>query len=117
MRAGRRENERLILHSPVKIAAIDDSGTQFCESARLEDVSDIGCRFSLRHRLQPGTVVALKPLGPAGEDSSTEPWRLFLVIWVRAASPRATAGVRCLLEHELRDSDAPAEGRRPPAVP
>jgi PilZ domain-containing protein len=115
MKAGRRENERLVLHSPVKIAAIDGSAKQFYESAHLEDVSDIGCRFSLRHLLQPGAIVALKPLGQASEDSSAESWRSFVVIWVRPASPRSTAGMRCLLEHELRDSGAPVEGRHPPA--
>jgi hypothetical protein len=102
----RRADERLALHSPIEVAGIDSAGRQFNERVPLEDVSDAGCRFSLGHKVQPGAIVALKPLGQYNKSQTDEHWRLFLVSWVKRKGKRCTAGVRSLLECELLDTDS-----------
>ena len=99
----RRADERLALHSPIEIAGIDSAGRQFGERVPLEDVSEAGCRFSLEHEVQPGAIVALRPLDQHGEHHPGEYWRVFQVIWVRRKGKSCTVGVRSLLESELMD--------------
>jgi hypothetical protein len=106
MTGQRRADERFALHSPIEGAGIDGAGRQFDERVPLEDVSNAGCRSSLRHEVQPGAIVALKPLGQHGDDCADDYWRLFLVIWAKRKGERCTAGVRSLLECELVDTDS-----------
>jgi hypothetical protein len=94
----------LALHSPIEVAGIDSAGRQFNERVALEDVSDAGCHFSLGHAVQPGAIVALKPLEQHGKSQTDEHWRLFLVIWVKRKGEHCTVGVRSLLESELVDA-------------
>ena len=102
----RRADERLALHSPIEVAGIDSAGRQFNERAALEGVSGACCRFSLGHEVQPGAIVALKPLERHGKSQTDEHWRSFLVIWVKRKGKRCTAGVRSVLECELADTDS-----------
>jgi hypothetical protein len=104
----RRKGERMKLHSLVEAAGIDTSSAQFFERARIEDVSDAGCRFSLQHSVQSGTFIALKPLGEHGESLPDEHWRLFVAMWVKGDGERFAAGVRSVLREELAGSPVPA---------
>jgi hypothetical protein len=105
----RRADERLKLHSPIEAAGVDASGEQFHERARLENVSGAGCHFSLRHVIELGSVVAIRPLGPRSESDPGEDWRLFVVIWVGRKGKRSAAGVRGIFETELRDTCLPTD--------
>ena len=93
----RRTNRRLLLHSPVEVSGIDESGFQFVEQTRLEDAGDAGCRFSTRNLIRPATIFALQLLGPDGEPLPEEYPRLFIVVWVKREAGRRTVGARCLL--------------------
>jgi hypothetical protein len=101
----RRTNRRSFLHSEVEITSVDRSGLQFVERSRVEDVSDLGCRFSLRGAVHQGSVLGVKPLGPHGEKLEDEFARLFLVVWVKRKRNRLTVGARSLREDELADPD------------
>lgn len=103
MTTERRADKRFLLHSWVEINAIDSSGLQFAERARLEDIGDSGCRFSLRGTVHPGGVLGIKPLGPDGENLLDEFTRLFVIIWVKRKGNRLTVGARSLREDELSD--------------
>jgi hypothetical protein len=105
----RRADERLKLHSPIEAAGLDTSGAQFHERTRLENVSNAGCHFSLRHAIQLGSVVAIRPLGPLGDGHPGEDWRLFVVIWVNRKGNCSAAGVRGIFDAELRDTCVPAD--------
>jgi len=100
----RRAYKRLFLHSQVEITGVDESGLQFAERARVEDVSDLGCRFSMRGAVHEGSILGVEPLGPDGENLSDEFPRLFVVIWVKRNENRLVAGARSLREEELSDS-------------
>ena len=83
---------------------MDESGLQFAERARVEDVSDLGCRFSMRGAVHEGSILGIEPLGPEGENLSDEFPRLFVVIWVKRKGNRLAVGARSLREEELSDA-------------
>jgi hypothetical protein len=99
----RRAYKRFLLHSPVEITGVDESGLQFAERARVEDVSDLGCRFSIRGAVHQGSVLGVTPLGPEAENLLDEFPRLFVIIWAKRKGDRLTVGVRSLREDELSD--------------
>jgi len=100
----RRAYKRLFLHSQVEITGVDESGLQFAERACVEDVSDLGCRFSIRGAVHESSILGVEPLGPGGENLSDEFPRLFVVIWVKRKGNRMGVGARSLGEEELSDS-------------
>jgi hypothetical protein len=100
----RRAYNRLFLHSQVEIAGVDESGLQFAERARVEDVSDLGCRFSIRGAVHEGSILGVEALGPEAENLSDEFPRLFVVIWVKRKGNRLMVGARSLREDELSDA-------------
>ncbi len=99
----RRADKRFLLHSWVEITGVDESGLQFAERSRLEDIGDSGCRFSMRGAVHQGSILGVKPLGPEGENLLNEFPRLFVIIWVKRKSNRLTVGARSLREDELSD--------------
>jgi len=104
MTSERRADKRLLLHSPVEITGVDDSGLQFAERSCLEDVGDLGCRFSMRNAVHQGGILGIEPLGPDGENIQDEYSRLFVIIWMERKGDCLTVGARCLLEEELSDA-------------
>jgi len=99
----RRVYKRFLLHSQVEITGVDGSGLQFAERSRVEDVGDLGCRFSMRGAVHQGSVLAVEPLGPNGENVLDEFPRLFVIVWVKRKGNRLTVGARGLREDELAD--------------
>lgn len=99
----RRANKRFLLHSWVQITGVDESGLQFTERSRLEDVGDSGCRFSLLGAVHQGSVLGIEPLGAEGEDLQDEFPRPFVVIWAKRKGNRLTVGAKSLREHESSD--------------
>jgi len=99
----RRPDKRLLLHSWVEITGVDESGLQFVERSRLEDVGDSGCRLSLRGAVRQGSVLGVKPLGPEGGNLPDEFPRLFVIIWIKHKGNHLTVGTRSLREDELSD--------------
>ena len=100
----RRADRRFLLHTPVQITGVDGKGMQFAERARVEDISDLGCRFEMHAAVHRGSILAVKPLGFNGEDLADEFARLFLVIWVKRTGDQLTVGARSLREEELRSA-------------
>jgi len=94
-----------LLHTSVQITGVDETGLQFVERSRLEDIGDLGCRFSLRGAVRPGSVVGVMPLGQNGEPLIDELPRLFVVIWIKRKGKRMTVDARSLRDDELSDGD------------
>ncbi len=103
MTSERRADKRFLLHSLVEITGVDESGLQFVEQSRLEDVGDSGCRFTLRSAVVEGGILGVKPLGQEGENLQDEFPRLFVIIWVKRIDDHLTVGTRSLREDELSD--------------
>jgi hypothetical protein len=107
MTGERRADHRIFLHSSVEITGVDDAGRQFAERSRLEDVGNLGCRFSMQNAVHPGGILGIEPLGPDGENCRDEYPRLFVIIWVKRMSDRLLVGARSLREEELKDAGFP----------
>jgi hypothetical protein len=60
----KRREERLSVNIPVEITGIDRAGLSLNEQTFVEDVTEHGCRFGARTRLQCGDIVTVKPLEP-----------------------------------------------------
>jgi hypothetical protein len=103
MTSERRAYQRFLLHSPIELSGVEASGRQFAERSYVEDVSELGCRFTLRSPVERGGILGVEPLGPEGEKLADDFPRLFVIIWVKPKGDRFTVGARCLLENELTD--------------
>jgi hypothetical protein len=108
----RRADTRLILHAGVEVTGIADSGQQFIERSRLEDVSAMGCRFSIQGAVQARVVLGVEPLGQEGEKLPDEFPHLFVVLWVKQNENRLTVGARSLTGKELTDSTGSSFSQR-----
>jgi hypothetical protein len=97
----RGANQRFLLHSPIEITGVPASGHQFAERAYVEDVSDLGCHFTLRSSVECGGIIGIEPLGPEGEKPADDFRRSFVIAWVKPKDDRFAVGPRCLLEDEL----------------
>jgi hypothetical protein len=111
-RTERRTDARMILHAQVEITGVADSGQQFIERLRLEDVSAMGCRFSIQGAVQARVVLGVEPLGQEGEKLPDEFPHLFVVLWVKQNEDRLTVGVRSLTGKELTDSTGSSFSQR-----
>jgi hypothetical protein len=103
MTTDRRAYQRILLHSPIEITGVEASGLQFAERAQVENVSDTGCRFTMRSDVHRGGILGVEPVGPDGEKLAEDYPRLFLIIWVKRKGDRVTVGVGCLTKDELTD--------------
>jgi hypothetical protein len=108
----RRTDARLILHAQVEITGIADTGQQFVERSRLEDISAMGCRFSIQSAVQTRVVMGVEPLGQAGEKLPGEFPHLFVVLWIKQNEDRLTVGARSLTGKELTDSTGSSFSQR-----
>jgi hypothetical protein len=87
----------------VEITGVDELGLQFAERGRLEDVSDLGCRFFIRGAVHQGIILGVMPMGPEGENLLDEFPRLFAITWTKRNGDRLTVGARSLREDEFSD--------------
>jgi len=77
----RRREERLRLKISGEITGIDGAGRLFVELVTIEDVTDFGCRIAMHVHLEPGTIVAIKPLEPGQKSLPDQRTQLFEVVW------------------------------------
>jgi hypothetical protein len=77
----RRREDRLRLNIPGEITGIDSAGRLFADLVTIEDVTEFGCRIETHVHLEPGAVVAIKPLGPGQKSLPDRRTQLFEVVW------------------------------------
>jgi hypothetical protein len=102
-----RADKRFLLHVPVEITGVDNAGRNFAESARIENVSELGCCFSIQNAVRAGGVLGIEPLGPDGEHLPDEHPRPFAIIWLNRKGDRWTIGVKSIREDGLDNSGFP----------
>jgi PilZ domain len=96
----RRADTRLMVNVPVEITEISDKGRPFTERTVIENISDIGCRFSLRGAVQKGDTVAVRLLAQDGKTHLDEPAKYFEVMWTSRGTSGVTVGARFLPEEK-----------------
>jgi hypothetical protein len=105
----RREAKRILVHVPVEVTELDGEGQPITERTFIEDVSDFGCRFSTRGPVKQGDTVAVKIIGPYGNDLPDEQPRLYEIMWVAPKGHGSTVGVRVLQGDKLANAKFPLE--------
>jgi hypothetical protein len=90
----RRRDARIIVNVPVEITRIDETGHEITERTFVEDVSDFGCRFSIRGTVKKGDTVAIRLLAQDGKSLSDDPVKHFEVMWAAHRASRLIVGAR-----------------------
>lgn len=97
----RRTEKRILVNVPVEITEMNAEGHSVTERTFIEDVSDLGCRFSTRGPIHQGDTVAVRILGPYGKSLSDEEPRYYEIMWVAPKKQGATVGARVLQGEKL----------------
>lgn len=103
----RRTETRLFTNAQVEIAGVDLAGNSFRDFTKVKNFSDVGCQFQTQIPLRCGAVVAIKPLGPAGQCRPEEPFKLFEIVWTARCAPGWLVGARSLEGEELENVEFP----------
>lgn len=78
----RRKGKRLPLTFPIAVSGFVKNGRMFGEATKTTDVSELGCRFTLKTPVASGDIVAIKLLSRRdGATPATAPL-LFRIVWV-----------------------------------
>lgn len=88
----RRRGKRVPLAFPIEVSGFDRNGRHFSETTKTFDISEAGCRFHIRERLQPGDVVAIKLVIRDNGQAPASKALLFQIAWVKPESDGWAAG-------------------------
>lgn len=102
-RGDRRMDKRLLINAQVEITGVDSGGNPFTERTKVEDFSNVGCRFGTQIFPRRGSTVAIKPLGQEGEHLPSEQAKLFEIMWAVRQATGWTVGARAF-KRESRES-------------
>jgi hypothetical protein len=105
----RRAERRILANVPIELTQVDAEGHPVKEKTFIEDVSDFGCRFSTRRKIQQGETVAVRILGSHGEVLPDEESRYHEIMWVAPKGNGFTAGARVLQGEKLANVKFPPE--------
>lgn len=99
--ANRRTEKRILVNVPVEITEVNAEGHAVTERTFIEDVSDLGCRFSTRGAIRQGDTIAVRILGPNGKGLPDDEPRYYEIMWVAPKKQGATVGARVLQGEKL----------------
>ena len=91
-----RADARIVVNVPVEITEISEKGRQITERTFIEDVSDFGCRFSMRGTVKKGDTIAVRLVSQDGKTVLDEPAKLFEIMWVARKTSSLVVGARIL---------------------
>lgn len=77
----RRKGKRVNLRFPIEVSGFNPQGVLFAENTETTDISESGCRFTLKEFVVRGDVIAIKLRNRQGEDRDSAHAELFQVIW------------------------------------
>jgi hypothetical protein len=77
----RRAGKRVNLKFPIEVSGFNRLGLLFAESTQTDDISESGCRFSLKESVNRGDVIAVKLLNRKGEHRLAARAELFQIVW------------------------------------
>ena len=92
----RRVERRVLVNVSVEVTFETGEGSLVTERTFIEDVSDLGCRFTTRAPAHQGGKVTLRFVGPAGSRMPDEEARHYQVMWVAPHGRGSTVGARLI---------------------
>lgn len=90
----RRTERRELVNVSVEVTFETGEGNQVTERTFIEDVSDLGCRFTTRAPARQGDTVSIRFVGPAGKRMPDEEARHYKIMWVAPHGRGSTVGAR-----------------------
>lgn len=67
----RRKETRIVLAIPIEVTGFDINGKFFSDATKTVDISERGCSFQIKRRVERGGIVAIKVIAK-GSKHSTE---------------------------------------------
>ncbi len=77
----RRSGKRVHLRYPIEVSGFTRAGTLFAEFTQTMDISESGCRFTLKEPVRRNDVVAIKLLRRHGDPDVMSRAELFQIVW------------------------------------
>jgi hypothetical protein len=94
--AERRRDPRFFVNAPVEITNLDGGVEVAAEQVIIENIGDLGCRFSMRGPVREGDAIAIQLLAQDGARLSDEPVKFFEVMWVAREFEISMVGARIM---------------------
>lgn len=88
----RRKGKRVPLAFPIEVSGFDRNGRHFSETTKTFDISEAGCRFHIKERLEPCDVVAIKLITRGNGLAPASKALLFQIAWVKPETDGWMAG-------------------------
>ena len=104
----RRTERRVLVNVAIEVSFHAENGNEVTERTFIEDVSDLGCRFTTRTAAHQGDTVTLKFVGPAGKSLQSEEPRHYRIMWVAPHGRGSTVGARLITGEKPMEVDAVA---------
>ena len=113
----RRTDTRLRVNIPVELTWNGSTGHRITERTFVEDISDFGCRFSIRETVKQGDLISVQLLSMNGRIVSGEGPKAFKIMWVSRKPTGMTVGARLQEADQLdnTNTDLGTEISKPPA--
>jgi hypothetical protein len=92
----RRRDPRFFVNAPVEITNLDCGVDGAAEQAIIENIGDLGCRFSMRGPVREGDAVAIQLLAQDGVSHLDEAVKFFRVIWVARGPEISMVGAQIM---------------------
>jgi hypothetical protein len=96
----RGREKRVPLAFPISVCGMDEANHFFSEHTTTDDISEQGCRFRLRIRVNEGDALAIRLLGRGDPRRNSRPL-LFEVRWVLPEGDGWLVGTYCLQPRNL----------------
>lgn len=112
-----RSDSRIRVSAPIEVIQTDREGRAVTEQSCIEDVSDFGCRFSIRGAVERGDLVTVNLLGADHKPLRNEPPRRFEVMWVQRDAKLSIVGARVLEGQKLDKVKLAEESWKDPQHP
>jgi hypothetical protein len=94
--ADRRRDPRFFVNAPVEITNLDGGVDLLAEQVIIENIGDLGCRFSMRGPVREGDAIAIQLLAQDGTRLPDEPVKFFEVMWVARGMEISMVGAQIM---------------------
>jgi PilZ domain len=104
-----RRERRYPFLIPIEVSGIDRGGQPFCENTLTSDVSQRGCRFTLKKELDKDAIVAIRVLRTLAGKPGDPRLVMFQIIYARQEQDAWTMGAWTLQPDVAWCPDIPRE--------
>ena len=102
----RKTEQRVLVNVPVEVIFETGEGNRVTERTFIEDVSDLGCRFTTRAPAHQGDTVSLRFVGPTDRRMPNEEARHYKIMWVAPHGRGSTVGARLVTAEKPAEVEA-----------